>query len=246
MDNLIDINIIDRTEEEKKKAYDIACAEGLEITVEELKSGVREIIENEKREKEYKDSGMFVSISHTALAGRIMLFCDVERLIGIWSLKEAIIDKEQISADKTKRELFCDRQSKKTPYEVRYDLSDIIILNESVKDYLDFTYEENSCKGAYAEGNYCGAFDLIVKLDENGNVIHLNEHPFFGRVQKSIDRSRGGDKHTSLSYRPTKEKFDNRLEYLEYMVDATQGDLKEECKKMLKKVKEMKNAYFGF
>jgi len=77
------VKIIDRTEEEKNKDYEIACADGLDISIEELRMVVQEIIDMKKREKE---SNMIISIGHTAMAGRVMLFCDVERLIGIFGL----------------------------------------------------------------------------------------------------------------------------------------------------------------
>ncbi len=85
--DIINVNIIDRTEEEKNKDYEVACAEGLELSVGELRVAVQEVIDFKKREKELEKSGMIVSVGHTAMAGRVMLFCDVLRLIDIFGLE---------------------------------------------------------------------------------------------------------------------------------------------------------------
>ena len=82
----MDVKIIDRTREEKNKSYEIACADSLDITVEELRKVVQEILDLKKESKKFEESGMVVSIGHTTMAGKVMLSCDTQRLLDIFGL----------------------------------------------------------------------------------------------------------------------------------------------------------------
>ena len=78
--SMIDIKIIDRTEEERNRDYEVACAEGLGISVEELRDSVQEIKDFEDKRKEMEGI-MILEWCHTVLVGRILMLCDVERLM---------------------------------------------------------------------------------------------------------------------------------------------------------------------
>lgn len=85
--DLFDVKIIDRTRAQRNKSYEIACAEGLDISIEELRMAVEEAVETQKERIRLEKGGMIVSISDTIRAGRVRLFCDVSRLMEIFGIE---------------------------------------------------------------------------------------------------------------------------------------------------------------
>ena len=80
--------IIDRCEEDKNRDFEEAFAEGMGISVEELREGVKELIDYEEKVKKYEEEvkigkckNMVISWGHTALAGKIMLSGSWRKLI---------------------------------------------------------------------------------------------------------------------------------------------------------------------
>ena len=85
--DLFDVKIIDRTRAKRNKSYEIACAEGLDISIEELRTAVEEAVATQKERIRLEKDGMIVSISDTIRAGRVRSSCDVSRLMEIFGIE---------------------------------------------------------------------------------------------------------------------------------------------------------------
>ena len=65
------VKIIDRTSEEKDKDFERAFAEGLDITVEELRDAIEQMEEYEEECREHPE--LCIEWCHGELVGRILL-----------------------------------------------------------------------------------------------------------------------------------------------------------------------------
>ena len=77
----MEVKIIDRTDKEKKKSYEKAFADGLGMTIREVREAIREILELEKKQLEAESEGMTVSIGHTVNAGKVLMGGSWRKLI---------------------------------------------------------------------------------------------------------------------------------------------------------------------
>lgn len=77
----IECSIIDRTEEERHRDFEEAFAEGIGVSIGELREGVKEITDHEEKVKAGEYDEMVISWGHTALAGKIMLGGSWRKLI---------------------------------------------------------------------------------------------------------------------------------------------------------------------
>ena len=69
----MEVKIIDRTEEEKNKNYEEAFAEGLGMTVEEVREAREEIKRMEQRREEAEKQGITLEQCHTSNVGKVMI-----------------------------------------------------------------------------------------------------------------------------------------------------------------------------
>ena len=73
--------IIDRTEEEKNRDFEEAFAEGIGLSIKELREALQEIKDHEKRKIELEKEGMLVSIGHSVNMGKVLLGGSWKKLI---------------------------------------------------------------------------------------------------------------------------------------------------------------------
>ena len=70
----MEVKIIDRTEKEKNKSYEQAFADGIGMTIKEVRDARKEIKEMEKEVKEAEEKGITLSITPTTSVGKVMFY----------------------------------------------------------------------------------------------------------------------------------------------------------------------------
>lgn len=78
---LDEVKIIDRSEEERNKNFEQAFADGLQMSMEDLRFAVKEICEFHKKRDEAEKQGIILEWCHSVDVGRVLLGGSWEKLI---------------------------------------------------------------------------------------------------------------------------------------------------------------------